>query len=70
MKKTNVLIYLDFYTVEPMAELINPALIQYLAKSLRDNQCSDVDIECWVHCVSLTNENGELCCDINSFCPM
>lgn len=52
-KNPNVLIYLDFNTVEPMAELINPAVTYYLAKSLRGSRCGDVDIECWVHRASL-----------------
>lgn len=52
-KNPNVLIRLDFNTVEPMAELINPAVMYYLSKSLRDSQCGDVDTECWVHCLSL-----------------
>lgn len=51
-KNSNVLICLDFSTVVLMAELINPAVMYYLSKSLRDSQC-DVDTECWVHSLSL-----------------
>ena len=52
-KNPNVLIYLDFNTVEPMAELINPAVMYYLAGSRRGSRCGDVDVECWVHRASL-----------------
>lgn len=36
-KNPNVPIYLDFDTVEPVTELINPVVMEYLAKSLRDS---------------------------------
>lgn len=61
---------LIFNTAESTAELINSAVMLYLAKPLRDNPCGDVGIEHSVHCLyPLTNENGELSCDINSFVP-
>lgn len=52
-KKTNVLICLDLGALEPMAELINPAVMYYLCKSLRSSPCGEVDTECWVGCPAL-----------------
>lgn len=45
-KNPNVLICLDFDAVEPMAELINPVVMYYLCKSLRNSPCGEVDAEC------------------------
>lgn len=42
---------LIFNTAESTAELINSAVMLYLAKPLRDNPCGDVGIERWVHCL-------------------
>lgn len=50
-KNLNILIHLNFNTVEPM--LINPAVMYYLSKSLGDSPCGNVDTECWVQCLSL-----------------
>lgn len=49
-KNRNVVI-LIFNTAESTAELINSAVMLYLAKPLRDNPCGDVGIERWVHCL-------------------
>lgn len=50
VKNRNVVI-LIFNTAESTAELINSAVMLYLAKPLRDNPCGDVGIERWVHCL-------------------
>lgn len=68
-KNPNVLICLDFDAVEPMAELINPVVMYYLCKSLRNSPCGEVDAECRTSLWQMRTVNFFFR-GINSFHPM